>query len=285
MVNVNLYKNPRFGYVQSNELVSTPIGRLSWPSLVTPKAAFTPKPGEQAAAPKYEVTLLIDKGPELETFKKEVNELLVPMLKLFNEGRSATVSGCSIYKDGDAFDLEKYPYYKGKAVIVARNAKEDDFKCVGKNPNNLCPRDFFQGGMLVRLLIAPLVTATGLSYKLFVVQFAGDDGVRYGGGVRKDYSSLMGSLEPIGEETEAPFDTAPACPVVSQVQTAVQAPELAAQQTVSNKLAALAATAPQAIAPAPVPPAPGKVDVAALRANAAAQVQKKGKKLAIDLIS
>ena len=268
------YKHPQFGMVFGEDLVS-PIGRLAWPSLVTPKDPPPPKPGEQPGKPRFEATILYKKGnPKIDSFLETVAGQAGEMQTLYNQGKATTISIGSIVKDGDSFDMTKYPYYADHWVLIARNATQPEM-CDANNAD--IPASSFIGGMKVRAMLQPMVTAHGLSYKLKLLQLVADDGTRFAGGTR-DYRSLLGALDEEGEETEA---------VAEEVAPQVEAP--------------VAATPPKKPVGRPAKPAPivqqaapsqvetPKVDAAALRARAAAQVKpqvapKKGIGLALDKI-
>lgn len=316
-----LWKHPQYGHVENNEVFMTPVGRLAWISLDKPKPGKI-GPDGSSGFPAYEVQLILDpESDAVVNFFDEIDKEQPEMLALFNQGREMTFGACNSYKLGSKNDLEKYPFYKDKVYIVARNAKSEAFKCVGKDPKVLCPRDFFKGGMLGRLLVSPRLTTHGISYKLHVVQFAKDDGVRYGGGVM-NYDSLLTAIE--GAEGDGVTDeqsqmltdsipeqvfgkaepVAPTPPVaaapVAQATPAKQRRSLlekppaavaapAPAENVGNKLlrqAQLAAAQPTPIAKIEAPKASVPGLAQKLRAQAAANVTAKvgGKKAGLNLL-
>jgi len=186
------YKHPQYGIVFCSEELNTPVGRGCWFSLVSPKDPPPPKPGEQPGKPRFEATILLEKdSPKVTLFLQEVAGLLGEMQDLYNEGEPAKLSIESFVKDGDTFDMEKYPYYKNQWVLVARNSSQPETYDV--NAETIEPNAFI-GGQKIRMRIQPLVTAKGASFKLKVIQLLADDGVRFAGGTR-DYKSLMSVLD------------------------------------------------------------------------------------------
>lgn len=196
MTKTKFYKHPAYGTCYG-EAMKTPVGRFVWPSLIKPKDAPPPKDGQQQGPARFELSLLLSKtDKKVEAFIKEATEMTDAMLKQFNEGRSADLGKCKLfgkYGDGDAADLEKYPYYKDSWVLCARNQKA--VKIVGKKKEVL-EAGAVTGGMKGVLVVTPIITAHGISYKLEVVQLTDDDGVRYAGGAR-DATEL---LDTCGEE-------------------------------------------------------------------------------------
>lgn len=200
MTKSKYYKHPKFGHVYG-DTIATPIGRASWPSLVTPKEPPPPQEGQQKGQPRYEVTLLIPKdGEKVKDWLKAVGSMTKAMISLYNQGKSGKLGECALLKDGDdpEVDLEKYPYYAGNWVLVARNTKQPVIKSTKKIEGKLevLEPNAIIGGMKIRCVVTPLVTAHGVSYKLEWVQLVQDDGTRYGGGT-KDFNEL---LEDISEE-------------------------------------------------------------------------------------
>lgn len=205
-MNNKYYKHPQFGMVFGED-IKTPIGRVSWPSLVTPKAPPPPKPGEEPGKPRYEITLILGKdNDDVKSFMTAVEAMANEMLPLFNEGKKAQLSGLLTAADGDKFDTEKYNYYKNSWIIAARNAnppKIVNAGLVGMEPNQI------YGGQECILVVQPLITAHGLSYKLKVVQLVKDDGTRYGGSAR-DGTDLLSAIQLDGAiEVEPPAVSKP----------------------------------------------------------------------------
>lgn len=208
-----LYKHPKYGMVYG-EARPTPEGRLVWPSLVEPKDPPPPEEGEQPGSPRYESTILLSKdSPEVANFLADMKAMTDEMLILFNLKRPAKLGQCDILKDGDAFDMEKYPYYKNNWVVLARNKEQP--KCIGANKKPLEDLTVLKGGCLVKGVITPLITGHGISYKLEVIQFIKDDGTRFGGGV-KDLTSLLEACEDDNNEQE------PVTPGAAAIQSAVE---------------------------------------------------------------
>jgi len=178
------YKHPTYGHVYGLS-IPTPIGRGGWPNLVKPKAAPPPKEGEKQGAPRYEQTLFLQKdNPSVIKFCETIKNMTDEMIELFNHKRAATIGGCRLFGkngDGDEMDLEKYPFAKGCHVLVARNA--NPVKVVNKERKIIEP-GLIEGGVKVRFVINPIVTAHGISYKLEAVQLWEDDGVRFAGAAR-----------------------------------------------------------------------------------------------------
>lgn len=193
------YQHPEFKHVYGDQVV-TPIGRLVYPSLIVPKK-FKGKDGgeKQNSAPRYEGTILLakDGGAQLQAFIDQVDAMTTEMLEIFNKGRSMKFSDLEILKDGDIQyekDPEKYDFYKGMWVIPARNAKKPE--TIDKTGD--IDASIFEGGMKVKGLLTPMITAHGVSYRLDTLKYIGDDGQRFGGGIR-DNSHLLNE----GDEDEA----------------------------------------------------------------------------------
>src|SRR3972149_830527 len=128
----------------------------------------------------------------------EPDEELLPLPdKLTNEQLIAVVS-----KDGDGFDLEKYPYYENRFILVARNAKAVDI--YSKDEEKIMPSEII-GGAEGRILVTPIITAKGVSFKLELVQFIKDDGTRYGG-ANRDLSSFLTALDEDSKEEDEDED-------------------------------------------------------------------------------
>ena len=205
------YRHATYGTVYG-ESAPTPQGRLAWPSLVKPKDPPKSKEGAMGQ-PRYEVSLILPKNnPKVATFLDYIKTETAEMLKLFNDGSKVKIAIDSFVQDGDNFDAEKYPYYVNSWVLVARNAKAPTI--VDDAKGEVGP-ELIKGGMIGKLMVTPLITSHGLSYKLEVVQFLKDDGVRFAGGSGRDMSALLSQLDDDDEaatpevEVEAPKAAAP----------------------------------------------------------------------------
>ena len=200
MTNKDYYKHPEYGFVYG-ESVPTPRGRLCWPYLVKPRPGMKQKDGTEGQA-RFEITIALAKNdPKVKTFLEYIAAETKAMVARFNEGRSAELAVSRFVKDGDAMDAEDYPYYQGCWVLCARNSKPvqiiDDAK-------GEIEASTIKGGMIGKLMVTPLITAHGLSYKLELVQFLKDDGVRFAGGSGgRDMAALMSKLDD-GEESAEP---------------------------------------------------------------------------------
>lgn len=182
------YKHPKFGITYGDE-IRTPVGRFVWPSLVTPKEPPPPQAGQEPGKPRYEVSLLLKKGvKEVEAFLKELKTMTAEMLPIFNDKRPAKISFDKIINDGDEADLEKYPYYEGHYVLVGRNSKQPEI--FNKKREKVEASELI-GGLNGVLLITPLITAHGVSYKLSAAQIVSDDGTRFGSFSRDVRSKLV----------------------------------------------------------------------------------------------
>lgn len=174
------YKHPTYGFVYGLRQ-PTPFGRAAWPSLVKPKDPPPPQPGQPVGTPRYELTILLKKDDAfVKEFVAKVEKEVQEMLELFNKGRSAKLSVDAPLKDGNTFDLEKYPYYKDCWILVGRNAKQISV-VDGKKRDIEVSR--VEGGNIVCGVVTPLITAHGVSYKLEIVQYIKDDGVHFAGAV------------------------------------------------------------------------------------------------------
>lgn len=195
------YKHPKYGIVYGDPTV-TPTGRAAWPALVKPKEPPPPADGQQAGAPRYEVTIILPKSDEyVQKWIKAIAGMTDGMLKLFNQGRKAKIAVESVLKDGDEFDLEKYPYYKNSFVLIARNAKLPQL-VDGKK--QLIAADSITGGMFVRATVTPILTGWGLSYKLEALQLVKDDGTRFAGAARAaSYTDMLPEVDSGEVEVQA----------------------------------------------------------------------------------
>lgn len=295
----NFYKHPKYGHVYG-ESMKTPVGRIAFPSLKEPKA-YQAKPGEQQQAPRYEVTLILDKDAEdTQAFMDALSEMAGGMLELFNEGSSTSISINALVKDGDdakKFDPEKYPYYANSWILALRNAQLPTLVFADKSP---CDWAVFPGGVRCRAVITPLITSRGMSYKLEVLQFVQDDGRRFGGGSRPDHTAL---LDAIGDDESAPVSAPEETSSETEVEEVAAAPtpapavapKTAAPRAATPAVKAAPVAAPKAAVKAPAA-TPGKTVAAAPKAAAvtptseATQVQPKkpspaqGKAAAVNLL-
>lgn len=192
------YIHPDFKHVYGDN-ITTPIGRLCWAWLDKPqpiKEGFT-------GSPRYGVTVLLDKSStETIQFIDSVQEMLKGMLLVYNKGNKTKLGELSAYQDGDDFDeatKEKYPFYVGHYLIQARNTELPQFK---NSKTEIISGADIKGGMKGRLVVTPMITSKGASYKLHLVQIAKDDGVRFGNTGTRDYGSLVGAIDSDDEVTE-----------------------------------------------------------------------------------
>lgn len=199
-------KHKTFGHVYSQESYGTPQGRLVWLYLDKPKDPPKPKDGQESSSPpRYEATILLPKSDKaVKTFASLVEEVAGEMVELFNKGRSAKIAIEDVFKDGDSetFDKEKYPYYKGCWVLTARNAKNDFAVLNNKGESIEATKPV--GGNVGALVILPMITSYGISYKLEAVQLIKDDGVKFGGGSRsiEKIKNALKTLCTIDEDEE-----------------------------------------------------------------------------------
>jgi hypothetical protein len=193
------YKHPQFGHVYGEEIL-VPEVRCCWPSLVKPKDPPPPKPGMPEGSPRYELTFLLPDNKEANKFIADIEKMTKEMLALYNEDKKATLGTITTYSDGNKFDLEKYPYYEGHKILVARNQKMPIIVDAKRQAGSA---DIITGGCFVQALITPLITAHGVSYKLNAVQFRRDDGTKFGGSAR-DLTSMFSSVE--SSDGAAPFE-------------------------------------------------------------------------------
>lgn len=207
---------------------ASPVGRFAWTqNLVTPKDPPPPQPGQAAGQARYEITLLIPKeGKATEDFIAAIKKDTDGAIELFNQGRSATIGNCLLfgkYGDGDKYDLEKYPYYKGCWVITARNAEKIADKDVMDAKKAPFDRAALKGGMKGRLVIQTIITGHGISFKMQAIQMTLDDGVRFGGASR-DHGDMLDDIE---SDTQAPEveNKVPATEVAAPVAEVKAAPE------------------------------------------------------------
>lgn len=213
------------------EGIVTPAGRISFPSLVTPKEPLPPKDGQAPGTPKYEVSLLLSKkDPSVIAFVEELEGYAEEMVPLYNQNAQNEIAKVKkILKDGDNSDHEKYPHEKGCWILTARSKDMPDL--LGKDPS------FFKSGMSCRLVVEPSLSSGGLGFGLKIVQLVSDDGVRFAG-TKQDYRSLLEDLNggSHGDETEEEEseEQENAEPVVEK-KSAVQLARERAEQAASAK--------------------------------------------------
>lgn len=187
------YKHPKYGHVYGED-IRTPTGRAAWPALVEPKEPPPPQPGQAKGAPRYECTLLLPKlDIDVIAFKALMQKMVDGMLARYNEGQKAKLSELTLFADGDSFDLEKYPYYAGNYIMVARNAEKPRVANTARPKPQLIADSAVQGGNKVRFVVTPLITAKGVSYKLLLVQYVEDDGTKFAG-ARPDPMRLLDEI-------------------------------------------------------------------------------------------
>lgn len=220
------YKHPTYKHVYGVDM-KTPEGRLCWVSLVTPKP---PHPENPEGQPRYEFQLLLDKtSKETAEFLAELDSIIKEMVLVYNDKRPTSIAVNELVKDGDAFDLEKYPYYKGMWVLTARNAKQITTLSTNEDGSQgPCSVDYPQGGMKAKAIIQPLITAHGASYKAKAVRVTEDDGVRYGGGGPQDYASML-------DDEDTPVVAAPVADVAKNVAE-VKVPVVASDEAMLDNL-------------------------------------------------
>lgn len=180
------WKHPKFGHVYiNNEALSTPLVRVAWPALKSARADSTNDKGETIKG-KYELVFVLPKkNADVKNLNKAVQAMTKGMLELYNKGNPAKLATCESFKDGDAFDHEKYPYYKNSWILLARNNNEPSMIGKKKDKNGKFEKvdpKLVQGGTLCRGIVTPIVSAKGISFQLISVQLVEDDGTRYGGG-------------------------------------------------------------------------------------------------------
>jgi len=199
------YKHPSYGFVKGEEF-ATPQGRFVWPHLVTPKEGMPAQEGKEPAKPRHEVGLLLDKAdPAVQSFISKITTMTDEMLELFNQNKP-TVLGLKELrlKDGDdpKFDKEKYPYYKGMWVLIAKN---ENVTPVYNAQKEEIDRKELKGGMIGKLVIVPVITGWGVSFQLRGSQVIKDDGTKFGGELR-EASSFLDVISENGEDPETSTD-------------------------------------------------------------------------------
>lgn len=202
------YVHPDYGHCYGDAII-TPPGRLVFPALEKPKAPPPPKDGGKQGEPRYEAPIMFDKAdPAVIAFFDGVKTMTDEMLVAYNEGKKAKIGQLELFYDCNKCVLEKYPFYRNMISINARNAKK--FNLVDSNKQSIEP-SAFAGGMKVRAVVTPMITATGVSYKATILQLLEDDGVRYAGGVNAERQAMALLDSPAGTATlvqEAPAEPA-----------------------------------------------------------------------------
>lgn len=205
----NLYKHQEFGHVYVNDPLVTPVGMFEWPYLTKPKKAREVKDSQVKSVDKYEITILLPKDNELvKLWVTETVLIIKAASDLFNQGKPNELSIKAVVQDGDAFTpeyLQKYPYYAGNWVLVARNPTAPSVYNLKRED---LPSTDIRAGMKGRLVIYPYIVAQGLRYRLEAVQLTKDDGVRHASGGKPEAKNFLTDLE---EETVA-TETIPPVP-------------------------------------------------------------------------
>lgn len=180
MATTRVYKKAEKSGVVYGMDMKTPAGRLIWNSLDKAKPGMKFDDGKQGA-PAFVTNLVLDINDATKAFMKVVKEEVGKQLEVFNKGEKVKISDPQLYKTEDDFDLEKYPFLKGK-IVIAANKKEARGRpvIVNKAKEDISGASV-EGGMLGRLVIAPYVHSKGVAYQLSIVQVLDDDGTRFGG--------------------------------------------------------------------------------------------------------
>lgn len=232
------YKHPKFGRVYG-EALATPRGRACWISLVNPKDPPPPSAGQPPGKPRYEATILLQKdNAKVISFVKALHVMVQEMLVEYNQGNKAKLAIDSELYDGDAADLEKYPYYAGCWTLLARNEKQPEVVNSSKPKPQAIAKSGIIGGNLIRLIVTPHIGPTGVSFKLNIAQFVDDDGVRFGGGVR-DYSAMLVDDEAVDEDDDGLEKEAKKISASGSDLPADSAPVMEAQPKAKGKKAAI----------------------------------------------
>ena len=200
--------------VYAKDAVLTPIGRVSFPSLV--EARKREFQGNETEA--FEFSILLDKNdPEVQAFEADLLALSKEMVQLYNQKKPDNLPKLgdvdNVFKDGNKANLEKYPMQEGMHVLIARNSKRPE---VIDKAGDVDPQ-LVKAGMKVRAYVTPHFGGTGISYRAELLQVVEDDGVRFGGS-RPDYKSLIKEINednasaPAAPEPETPAPAAQAEP-------------------------------------------------------------------------
>jgi hypothetical protein len=190
-----LYLHPKFGRVYG-EPVALPPTRIAWPYLVEPKEGGQSEDG-QTFNDRYEGIALYDKKDKaFKKVSKHISSMAEEMVALYNKGKKTKVAGFEIGTDGDEFDHEKYPYYKGKIILTLRNSQQPTIVGTKRDkdghPIKIDPV-LVEGGCLCSFVVTPHFAANGgLAFKVNVVQLVEDDGTRFGGSINPNvYAGLL----------------------------------------------------------------------------------------------
>ena len=252
-----------------------PQGRLAWTNhLVTPQEAPEPKAGEQKGKPRYSVDLLIPQDADNTAFFQKLADMITEMLAIFNEGKQTSLAVNNLVTDGNTLNLEQYPFNAGNWVFTARNA--DKPRVINAAAVDIDPATL-AGGMTGRIVATPMVTASGVSYKLSVVQQIADDGTRFAGG-RRDTSDLLKALQLTGTtETQANVAALAVPEVAAPAPQAVATPQVAVPQAKPVAVPAAPAVPASQAQPVQMPgvkPAVAKVTPQIVPAHIAANPNK-----------
>ena len=188
------------------EHVNTPIGRVSFPHVFSPREnelKIDKKTGKPVL--EYEITLLFDKTADLGPLKKEIAR--VAKLAEYNLTDGSTVVSC--IKDGNVAykkDPEKNAIQKDKIVVIARSRLKPGLIDRDQLPI-LNPNEFY-GGCYARIQVQPKtwhqLTGHGIILDLVNIQKA-KDGEPFGR-IKPSASSSFDAIEPDLSETQGEAD-------------------------------------------------------------------------------
>lgn len=168
MTEQNKFFVNNFGGIHGDD-VYTPIARAAFVYLDAPNTKFVPA--------KYGLTLLIDKKDTTAVAQLKVIQTMCKAMALQywkTEAKIPKDLDQPIFRDGDSEAYSKYEGFAGHWVMVAKNAKRNDFIILdGVDAAAIEP------GHLVRAQVQPYCDKDGFSYKLRGLKFIRDDGVRW----------------------------------------------------------------------------------------------------------
>lgn len=193
--NKDKYYANQFGNV-FGQMVGTPVGRLVFCNLKTPNAKYQP--------PKYGTTILFDKKDP--ATKAALNIMLKQCVEMQTYAEEKEVD-CSFdidpLQDGDDTKVSKYQGFAGSLYIAAKNKDQPEFV---DSKNKPVSADLLVPGVKVRAVVTPMIYSDGFTWKLHVVQFVEDDGVRFYGG--PDPKSVLTALDEVAVEDEPSVEAA-----------------------------------------------------------------------------
>ncbi len=198
------YRSNKYGGLYSDTF-NTPVGRLFWLHLVTPKQfRGAVDAGKEPPKPKYEATIAFPKDdPKTKVLLENLTAEVKAMVDAFNVGKKTKLGEVQIFQDGDESQetYTKYPWVKGCYFMTARSGFAP--LAVDKGGDEYAVKDIV-GGMKGKIAFQCCISNGGLSFTLEAAQFWEDDGQRFGGGARSTAQLFDACADEAPKAEEAP---------------------------------------------------------------------------------